>query len=110
MESQNFPGSQFLDLANRGITAIAEHGLDCYLEKPPPTDKVRLNPNVMQGDLVLNGMLSLSPHVAVLWILADLNDWSLTDLHRDRPSTTDAFFTPPSPSRRLRPHQMAPVV
>lgn len=46
-------GGWFLGLANRGITEIAEHGLDCYWEGYPPNGNPSNNPNV-SGDWVFN--------------------------------------------------------
>jgi hypothetical protein len=46
-------GGWFLGLANRGITEIAEHGLDCYWEGNPPNGNPSNNPNV-SGDWVFN--------------------------------------------------------
>jgi hypothetical protein len=48
-----FGGGWYLGLANRGITAIAEHGLDCYWEGYPPNGNPSNNPNVT-GDWVFN--------------------------------------------------------
>jgi hypothetical protein len=49
---------RIIDLANRGITAIAEHGLDCYLETSPPGGNPDFDPNATQGDWVLHHLCS----------------------------------------------------